>query len=195
MHARRLAVLTVTTVAVLGGAASVAGFAPNRAVRAEARAAYDGETVFRGVFFGEGPVAARLPEMWKERRLGTYSGAVGAAHATAAVEDEIVAEMRLRDPAFFDRFGAALQSGRHVAVDQAMREAADMVAKSRAVQEVDPATGSGTCIVVAVYKYVVVVSSAIVVKSVAIVLDASATDPSELRRDQIVHLLATRLKH
>jgi hypothetical protein len=55
--------------ACVAGAQTGCGSAPDgtssEATGAEAAPLYDGETIFRGLFFGAGPVAQYLPEVWE----------------------------------------------------------------------------------------------------------------------------------
>lgn len=62
--------------------------------------AFDGETVFRGVFFGRGPVAERLNQVGKP-----------PTEQLANVEQDVIRTLREGDATFFDHFATEMQSG------------------------------------------------------------------------------------
>jgi SdpC family antimicrobial peptide len=55
---------------------------------AEQHQAYDGQTAFRGVFFGEGPAAERLPELWGEGAARGFRNASAVPAAELATQLE-----------------------------------------------------------------------------------------------------------
>ena len=103
--------------ALLASAAGAAACTAGADAPTASPAAHDGEAVFRGLFYGEGPVAARLPELTRgaPRRLETPQA--------ARVREGVLARLRAQDPAFLDRFAAAVQSGSHLRVARALDEA------------------------------------------------------------------------
>lgn len=112
----------------------------------------DGESAFRGLAFGQGPVARRLPEI-----------ADAPAHdaGAAAIVDDVIAAVRATDPSFFGRFGAAMQSGDRIQIREALDEGRTRL--WAAMDQLYPRTRGGTvdpdCVFVAV---VVVVTAAAV---------------------------------
>jgi len=100
----------------------------------------DGETLFRGLAFGQGPVAKLFPEL---------ASAPVASPAEAAAIDAIVAQMRTLDPRFFDHFGVALQTGDRFRIRAALEDA--NVLGQRAIivlsGQTDPGLGVGDCVV------------------------------------------------
>ena len=76
---------------------------------------YDGETLFRGLFFRQGPVAQRLPNLSIAPRA--------PAGQEIATLDTLIAKMRQTDPQFFNRFATGIQSGNRVKVLAAIKDA------------------------------------------------------------------------
>jgi hypothetical protein len=69
---------------------------------------YDGETLYRGLFFGSGPVAATIPTI---RRIAPYLPA-----EYRRLEDPVVRYVRSAHPLFFRQFQTEIESGDHVRV-------------------------------------------------------------------------------
>lgn len=114
--------------ALLGQVGIVACSADARqpvAPRAEApRAALGGEAVFRGLFFGSGAGAALFAEVWHGRSAVERAPDAKTAALLRAIENDAVARIRAGDPAFFNRFGAAVHTGDRVQIDAALQDAA-----------------------------------------------------------------------
>jgi SdpC family antimicrobial peptide len=149
---------------------------------------YDGETIFRGLFLGQGAVADLFPEVWKSEAMKPYLASLRDPNAAAGI-DQMMMMIRQKDPLFFDNFRAAMQSGDPVQIQQAMKDsgkmcvslAEDMKAKgdiggkSRAVDNPDGAQsrlGSprGTCVLVWVLVDLAVAIHVVAVAQVAAVL-------------------------
>src|SRR5215471_2582610 len=73
---------------------------------------YDGQTLFRGLFFGSGPVAAKVPTVTK---VAPYFPA-----EYKSVESQVIKYLQTRDPTFFDRFAKDIQSGDRVRIAAAI---------------------------------------------------------------------------
>jgi SdpC family antimicrobial peptide len=76
---------------------------------------HDGATLFRGLFFGTGPIAAQIPTIRKV-----------APHLPVEyrqLEDQVVRHLQTQDPNFFPQFAKELQSGDHVRVAKELRRA------------------------------------------------------------------------
>jgi SdpC family antimicrobial peptide len=108
---------------------SVQAFTPTNALGSTPQAAqehhrYDGETIFRGLYFGQGPVAELFPELWKqERYLATKKQLTSKdEQRLTEVQNKIVARLRDQDKGFFDRFGKTMQSGDHLAIQKSLEE-------------------------------------------------------------------------
>jgi|GEM_PF-2748273 len=83
--------------------------------RAEAATlAYTGEQMFRGVFFGSGPAAAALEEIWSTKPRG------GNDADAARVQTEVLEQIASADPGFFEHFAAEVNSADHERVTRAL---------------------------------------------------------------------------
>jgi SdpC family antimicrobial peptide len=215
---------------------------PGTSTPAPARAPRDGETVFRGIFFGEGDVGAQLPEMWgddvaQQRAAITKSPELLAQQLEQAIarmkasgwsdsvvaraqealdmvrsgqslqdttpvemstlRDLMVARMDERDPTFFSRFAADMQSGDHLRVERAMNDA--QAAVRDVAETIGTSGGSGSESIVWYYGPVLVAAAAVAV-AVAVVIVVFFADPAPgghpngLQHDELVHTLASRLK-
>ena len=72
--------------------------------------AYSAKQIFEGVFFGQGPVAHRLPEIWNSYSLAPYRGKVRSAefgNALGALEGKI----EKHDPTYFAQLQRDMTSG------------------------------------------------------------------------------------
>ena len=112
----RLAFLLVLALLVAhpeaASASSTSSHAAPAATKAVAR--FDGETLYRGLAFAQGPVAALFPE------LATLPAPTAEA---VAVVDRIVARIHANAPSFFPRFATAVQSGDRVRIRAALDDA------------------------------------------------------------------------
>jgi SdpC family antimicrobial peptide len=185
----------------------------DRTALAQSRQPLSGEEVFRGLVFHEGPVAAQLPEVWRQvppRQLTPEQ-----QEARARRKDAVVADIRQADPTFFDRFGADIQSGDHLRIEQALDESAKLV--KQAAQKLAPAAPTagdrqGTCCVVLVCGVVTMLDYGVWIDYgaiAAVIADEayayaesydyndgdgeSAWAGTQLGRDQVVDMIATRL--
>jgi SdpC family antimicrobial peptide len=85
---------------------------------------YDGETLFRGVILGQGEVAELIPEIRDHYGLEQRVSSKEDRQANIETFDDIVAQVGATHPGYFDRFGAAMQSGDHVQIRRTLVEAA-----------------------------------------------------------------------
>jgi SdpC family antimicrobial peptide len=97
------------SVAWASGGSATASAASNRLP------AYSGETLFRGLFFHQGPIGQRLPGLSISPTAPTGQGAL--------VLDALIAKMRQSDPAFFNRFATGIQSGSRLRILAAIKDA------------------------------------------------------------------------
>lgn len=119
---RRLAVsVLLSMVVVLAAGQDTYASATNLAVE-DRVAGLDGETIFRGIFFGKEPVAGLFPELW--RKLPNVEP--GEAARLAELENQIIERMKSLDPSFFDRFREDMTSGNHLRIDEGLKEAASL---------------------------------------------------------------------
>lgn len=90
---------------------------------------YSGEEILRGLVFGQGPVADLFPELINRQAIDDHVSAMTpearAAYYTQVEKtrtqfDALLAEIEQDDPAFLDRFAAAMQSGNHIEIERAL---------------------------------------------------------------------------
>lgn len=159
--------------------------------------ALSGEQIFRGVFFGQGPAAALLPELWKGKSVEERAQTPERVARVRALQNEVVAQIADKDPAFFERFGATVRAGNHVAVERALQDAARLLRDEllasptygaiRTSEEVaDPVVD----IEIAVYAVLVVVVFWI---DFNVVAENTAMSVDGLQRDQLVDMMVKRM--
>lgn len=85
---------------------------------------YDGETIFRGVFFGSGPVAGLISEAIDPRMRALYLQNAAELNGMAEVA---IARITSEDPLFFSRFAQDVQSGNRSRISRALSEAAEFI--------------------------------------------------------------------
>jgi SdpC family antimicrobial peptide len=164
---------------------------------------YDGETVFRGVLLGDGPVAKMFPEIWSSPQLAPYlerAEQQTSAKELAAAKQKIVDLVRTQDPTFFNRFGTEMQSGDHIRIQQAITEAGSRLKKeASAAALASPQVLPEVDIDTEAYLYVAAAIAVFLIAAAAIVIVIVADDPnpnlaaSNLQRDVYVDLIAQRL--
>jgi SdpC family antimicrobial peptide len=71
----------------------------------------DGTSLFRGIAFGEGSVAAAIPELNEGTSADSYAENSGQLASVAWAKNEIVNRINAQDANFLDRFSIGLQSG------------------------------------------------------------------------------------
>ncbi|MEU8204046.1 hypothetical protein [Streptosporangium sp. NPDC049046] len=80
--------------------------------------AYDGESVYRGLILGIGPVAERFPEIVRP--------AGGVTEKQEEFASAVVAAISKKDPAFLASFGREMTSGDRVRIDRAFTRAQNL---------------------------------------------------------------------
>jgi SdpC family antimicrobial peptide len=159
---------------------------------------YSGEALFRGLFFRQGAVGQKLPNLAIAPMAPTGDG--------ATVLDTLIAQMRQSDPRFFDRFAKGILSGNRPKILAAIKDAQTvfdnaLVATYHATV-VTKGSQIGYCVfgpialaVAAVVVLVVVGAGAVVVVAAAAVVWvwfwAPASDPaSRLAQEKWVNKIA-----
>ncbi|WP_440081633.1 hypothetical protein [Streptosporangium sp. LJ11] len=205
-------VLAVAVAGMVAGAVAVpvqAAGAVGVAVAGAGVSVHDGESVYRGLILGIGPVAERFPEIVRP------AGGVTARQEEFA--SAVVAAVSRRDPAFLASFGREMTSGDRVRIDRALTAAqnitrdvlAERFGLRAAPSAADRANGLVTYQyapmagyvyeIVAVYQIVNVYKVLNMVRELddpagreggALVLDQ---DMAGLRRERFVDLVAERL--
>jgi SdpC family antimicrobial peptide len=153
----------------LGPSVAWASSAPATSSRAGvASPRYDGESLFRGLFFRQGSVGQRFASL-------SIAPTAPTGESTAVL-DNIVSTMRQLDPKFFNRFATGIQSGNRVSTMAAITNAqtlfADAVAAAYHATPITQGTQQGYCffgpVAVAVALVLVLVGAgAVVVAAVA----------------------------
>lgn len=92
-------------------------------VKAAPLAGYSGQELADGLFFGVGPVADRLPEIYGGMQLAEGAAAEAAAEARGLLYANITSS----NPEFFEEFSGAMQSGNHVEIAAGLEEAGEAV--------------------------------------------------------------------
>lgn len=127
---------TLAMVALLGQASLVTACSYDEAgpvssePTAEARAQLTGEQMFRGIFFGEGPVGAMFAEVWEGRSATDRADNPETARLIREIQDDAVSHIRTVDPDFFAHFAAQVRSGDHLQTQSALREGATLLGEA-----------------------------------------------------------------
>ena len=170
----------------------------------------DGETLFLGLFFGQGEAAAVLPETWKGQDQVNSEEALELSHA-------VVNWIANEDPAFFDRFEANMKSDNQVKVAAALDEAVSKLKPAMSAyvgEDIDTLVANsgadtdviGTCVAVVVVAVAVgnvaAAVNAVVAGNVVYTVNwfwsaeeqlNLTEDEISLKREMMVDLLTTRL--
>jgi SdpC family antimicrobial peptide len=101
---------------------------------------FTGQEIFVGLFFGEGEVGGKLPELWEGESLSSKAATPAEARDLEAFEARIVADLERSEPGFLDRFGTAMQSGDHVLIAETLNKDRDLIFK--AIEQTSGASNS-----------------------------------------------------
>ncbi|MBK3495587.1 sporulation delaying protein family toxin [Viridibacillus sp. YIM B01967] len=85
---------------------------------------YDGETIYRGLFFGDGPVAKLFPEIWSDK-LMTEANTTEAKRVSKTISKKI----NELDPNYFNELEVAVKSGDNVKVQAALVKGGNLLVK------------------------------------------------------------------
>ncbi len=168
----------------------------------------DGETLFRGMYFGQGPAAGLFPEIWKNPRVIEMLKNVDMAKSMEA-QNKFVDLLRQEDATTFTRFAEEMQSGNQVRVRDMLVELGERMRKISTErmgadsESVGASPGvHGQCVVLAVVVAVVVVVAVAVAVAVYVYLYIEFYGPdiqkidaesSRLERDIWIDSVAQRL--
>ena len=83
---------------------------------------FSGEQIFRGINFGDGPVAELFPEVWKNSQVLQQFGNERGVKALIILREKIILEIKTSDPTFMDKYSREMQSGEHLRIQAAMEE-------------------------------------------------------------------------
>ncbi len=185
---RKFAALHVSLALTLSCLTSVA---PAQSLRV---GRFTGEDIFRGLFFGSGPVAEVFPELWRDSRsrvLQTLRERPDHVAALDSVEQVVMRGIDREDSEFMKRFGAEISSGDHVRVDAALKGAAAAILRvleaeygeeaiARPGQAVDPGQ---TCVAVTVFITVVSVVAVLAVVTTAVAIHTVAAEVDVIQQE------------
>lgn len=87
--------------------------------RAEA-STYTGEQIFRGLIFGEAPVAGLFPEFWSSDNTLQALSTQAQIDSWNALKEGVVSTIKAQSPNFMNQFGTRIQSGDPVQVQAAL---------------------------------------------------------------------------
>lgn len=161
---------------------------------------YSGKTIFKGLFFAEGPIAKKFPEIWKNPSVTQQLSKMTAEQQVEAeeLETKILNWIEVERPQFFDEFRQAIQSGEHLQIRKALDRSSSLTLKAieditginpnKAVANPAKSAQEETCAVV------VFVAVAAVVEALAFyVAKESKSADSSLRVEEFVNEISTRL--
>ncbi|MCM3269765.1 sporulation delaying protein family toxin [Paenibacillus elgii] len=87
------------------------------AIGSNAKKKYDGETIFRGIIFGQGEVAKHLPDIWTNDLLSKANDPQAVAAANS-----VVLNIKQNNPAYFNELEKSVYSGDHLKIRAALKE-------------------------------------------------------------------------
>lgn len=193
--------IRVVSPVLLGAMALVTGCtadtrSPTAAVAPHA--ALSGQEMFRGVFFGQGPAAGLLPELWKGRSIEDRAETAERAAQVRALQEEVISSIAEKDPTFFGQFATTVRSGSHVAVERALQQAATMLRDELLSSPIYGSIRTSEAIADPVVDIEIAIYAVLIVIVFWIdfnVADAdyAAMNVEGLQRDQLVDMVATRL--
>ncbi|RDG34508.1 hypothetical protein [Streptomyces corynorhini] len=201
MTSKRVAAGVAVSLLIAGvGPTVTASAAPSkqeqRSVTAAAKT--DGVAVYEGLFFGQGAVAKAHPDLVLAR------GKTDSAES-AKVAAKVIGTIEAKDATFFDRFGAAMQSGNDVLVNRVLAEANTKTVAAMRAEFGDPVTADDNlgakCVVLVlvlgvgnVVYFVNAYESANVAYQVNWVDSASPKAGDTITRERWVHQAASALR-
>lgn len=142
---------------ITAASASTPGMDTDSTRSASEDAAFDGEVLFRGVVFGQGPAGDVLGELTAQTKLTTeVEGEI----------DRVVDNIREEDPTFFDEFGERAQSGDVLQVKEAFTDLGQ--ALDTTLQNLGYSDGSNKAVTPACIQVVLFAVAAVVYAGAAI---------------------------
>lgn len=134
---------------------------------------YDGETIFRGILFGQNDVAKLFPEIWTDEKLENTENIEFREFV-----NNVVGSIKTNDPNYFDELEEAVYSGNHLAIHKAFDKGANLLYNAFKENEVPMMTEEmkdtaiGKCLVVVNLGAVVNAAAAVTVYAGAAVQTA-----------------------
>lgn len=151
-----------------------------------------GEAIFNGLYFGQGVVAERFPEIWQNQAVLDLKEKMTSADQAKfdAFRSETVSRISAREPSFFKQFAADMQSGNPVQVKSALGRANGQFASlyPEAKTQAMPATskvtpqccGPSFCVVAAVVHVAAAVTSYVFVVGAVVLFGAVVVPNSKM---------------
>ena len=156
---------------------------------------YDGETLYRGLYFAQGPVAELFPDVPRPTTSAARTAAINA----------IVNRVRTQHPEFFAEFALAMQSGNRVKIRAAL-DNADAVTReavrSLGVANATSGRSNGECIEINIFGFevlvvflegVAVVDTAAVLEAFFFLTPQEGSQQAPLARSQWIDRIAKTL--
>lgn len=100
------------------------------ALAAPARPVFKGEDFYRGIFLAQGPVANRIPEIRDHLKIDQSKVDPKVMRLINDFYARLIDSIREADPTFMDRFGEAMQSGDHFAIEEMIAEGSNVTLKA-----------------------------------------------------------------
>jgi SdpC family antimicrobial peptide len=174
---------------------------------------YDGETIFRGLVFGQGEVAKYFPEIWSNDLLKEAN-----KKEVKQIVDILISDIKKSNPNYFNELKNAVYSGEHLKIQAALNKGGELLSKQLEIRSkqleiknVDKSKlGTGTCALwvaygaaavslVTAYSHAVVITAAggavaylYVVTQKEFWTDSTSKEDAILKQEKLVDLIATR---
>lgn len=160
---------------------------------------FDGKTLFKGLYFGDGEAAGEFSYIWNhhlvvEELSGMSADQIGEVRL---IQKDVIAWIDQGQPDFFDEFSAALTSGDHLLIQAQLKKSSELIETAlSAVTELttadlrkgpDSISKDDTGVVL-----VLVLVAAVVVVVVA-VIGTDSEDVSQLQQEELINQIATSL--
>jgi hypothetical protein len=124
----RMLVAVMFAVTLINGAGDA--FAQPRRERKPPASTVRGEDFYRGIYMAQGPVAERIPEIRDHMVVKQAKQHPRITRLLNEFSARLIKSIQEVDPSFLDRFGAAMQSGDHYAIDQAIAEGSQITVQA-----------------------------------------------------------------
>ncbi|MGP3610970.1 sporulation delaying protein family toxin [Anoxybacteroides rupiense] len=169
---------------------------------------YDGETIFRGLVFGQGEVAKYFPEIWSNDLLKEAN-----KKEVKQIANILISGIKKSDPNYFNELKEAVYSGEHLKIQASLNKGGELLSKqleNKNVKNVDKSqVGTATCALyvaygaavslVAAYSHAVVITAAggavaylYVVTQKSFWTSSTSKEDAILQQEKLVNLVATR---
>ncbi|MFE4764756.1 sporulation delaying protein family toxin [Bacillus mycoides] len=99
---------------------------------------HDGETLYRGLVFGQGEVAKTLPEVWTDERIKEAN-----KKEAKEASDAIIKAMKENDPKYFDELQKAVYSGDPIKIKSSLEKGGELLTSSVKIEEDKKQLGVG----------------------------------------------------